>query len=95
MRYGDENINDIIEFNNNISKINPKLIFFFVNLIYQENMIRNNNDLNNYLLINFYDINNKNIEYEEDLFYKTLQFNWIKIFEIINNHYLSLTKNIN
>ena len=29
------------------------------------------------------------------IFYKTLQFNWKKTFEIINNNYLNLTKNLN
>ena len=35
------------------------------------------------------------MEYSENLFYKTLEFNWIKIFEIINNHYLEYTKIFN
>lgn len=95
VRYGDENISDIIEFNNNIMKINPKLIFFFVNLIYKENNFNLNYNLKNHILINFHEINDKNIKYNEDLFYKTLQFNWKKTFEIINNNYLNLTKNLN
>lgn len=95
IRYGDENDQDIIEFNKNISLINPKLHFFFVNLIYKEHTINNIYDVHNYMLINFKEINIKDIEYSEDLFYKTLQFNWMKIFEIINNHYLDYTKIFN
>lgn len=95
IRYGDENDQDIIEFNKNISLINPKLHFFFVNLIYKEYTINNIYDAHNYMLINFKEINIEDIEYSEDLFYKTLQFNWMKIFEIINNHYLDYTKIFN
>ena len=93
IRYGEEDINEIKIFCNIIKNINSNLFFRFVNVIYNENKIHVDINFNNYLLINFYDINDKNIKYNEDLFYRTLQFNWLKIFEIININYKKMVEN--
>ena len=93
IRYGEENINEIKIFCNIIKNLNSNLFFRFVNVIYNENKIYVDIKVNNYLLINFNDINDKNIKYNEDLFYRTLQFNWLKIFEIININYKKMFEN--
>ena len=53
---------------------------------FDENNKKLHHDIKNYYYINFYDNIDFNKIYSEDLFHKTMEFNWIPIFEIINNN---------
>jgi hypothetical protein len=86
IRFGIEEKDSIINFINNIKKINNNLEVYFINLYFDENNKKLYDDIKNYYYINFYDNIDFNKIYSEDLFYKTMEFNWIPIFEIINNN---------
>jgi len=85
IRYGFENYENITTFMNKIKNINPNLNFFFINVNYDEKNIEINYDIKNYIYINFYNINDKNIQYNDDLYFKTIQFNWKVIFDLLMN----------
>lgn len=86
IRFGEDNKDSIISFINNVKKINNNLEVYYINLYFDENNKKLNSDIKNYYYINFYDTIDLNKIYSEDLFYKTMEFNWIPIFEIINNN---------
>ena len=75
-----------MNFINEVKIINNKLIIYFININYDEYNNNLNYDIENYYYINFYNYLDNEIIYHEDLFYKTKEFNWYPIFEIINNN---------
>jgi hypothetical protein len=88
IRYGDEDDEFIDLFFSSIEKINPKLEVHFINLIYDDkNQLQKFMNLNNknYYVINFYNYINKYTNYNEDPFYKVMEFNWRPIFNTIYN----------
>jgi hypothetical protein len=85
IRFGIDNKDSIINFINNVKKINNNVEIYFINLYFDENNKKIDNDIQNYYYINFYNNIDFNKIYSEDLFYKTMEFNWLPIFEIINN----------
>ena len=87
IRYGNEQYNDILYFMERIKIINPNLKPHFINVNFDENenCIQKNYNITNYNYINFYNYFDNSIQYNEDLYYKTIQFNWLKVFQIINN----------
>jgi hypothetical protein len=86
IRYGYEKEEDINSFINEIKKINNNLIIYFIHLNYNENDNDLNYNINNYYYINFYYLIDYTIKYDEDLFFKTKQFNWYYVYNIINNN---------
>jgi hypothetical protein len=86
IRFGEEYKDSIINFINNVKNINNNLEVYFINLYFDENNKKLHHDIKNYYYINFYDTIDFNKIYSEDLFNKTMEFNWIPIFEIINNN---------
>ena len=85
IRYGLENEESIINFINEIYKINEYVNIYFINVDYNIHNLNINYNIKNYIYINFYNYIDNNKKYEDDLYYKTLQFNWDKVFELINN----------
>lgn len=85
IRYGFEDYENIVNFINKIKKINPNLDFFLINVNYDETNIQINYEIKNYIYINFYNINDKSIQYDNDSYFRTIQFNWKNIFELIMN----------
>ena len=85
IRYGLENEELINNFINEVSKINPKLKIYFINVEYDSNNLNICYNNKNYKYINFYNYMDYNLKYDDDLYFKTLQFNWNVVFEIINN----------
>ena len=83
IRYGIENENIIDIFFEKILSINPLLKVYFIIVDYNENNEYINNK--NYTYINFYE-NNKNINYNIDLFYKTIEYDWKIVYDIILNN---------
>jgi hypothetical protein len=82
IRYKSENdqlIDKIIE---KILLINPLLKIYFIVVDYNE---KDENIYRNYFYINFYD-HNKNIDYNIDLYYRTLEYNWKLVYNIIFNN---------
>jgi hypothetical protein len=82
IRYKSENdqlIDKIIE---KILLINPSLKIFFIVVDYNE---IDQNIYRNYIYINFYE-NNKNIDYNIDLYYRTLEYNWKSVYNVIFNN---------
>lgn len=93
IRFGDEKKESIIDFINYVKNINSNLEVYFINLYFDENNKKLHDDINNYYYINFYDTIDSNKIYSENLFHKIMEFNWIPIFEIINNN-LSISEKI-
>jgi hypothetical protein len=86
IRYGNDNIKSIEYFIEIIKNINSNLKFYYINVdfIESDNLeIRNRYEINNYIYINFYKYLDKNQEYNENLFYKTLQYDWKIVYNII------------
>jgi hypothetical protein len=89
IRYGIEDLEEIKSFISIINKINPKLIFFLIIIVYDDsnNIIKNNNvncyNLKNVYFYNFYYKLDKNLIYSENLFDRTIQYNWEDIYKII------------
>jgi hypothetical protein len=81
IRFGEENENDIHNFISIIKTLNSSLKIKFIHLKYDENNI-NECNTDNYILINFFNYLEDKV-YSEDLFFKTLEFNWNVIHNII------------
>ena len=90
IRYGKTPKNEIEKFNKNIKNLNEKLIFYFINVDYDEDKKDNINyqDINNYIYINFNIVNKKKV-YNDDLYFRILEYNWDFVFDLIetNNKY--------
>jgi hypothetical protein len=89
IRYGLEDDNNIKKFMNKINDLNPNLKVDFINVDYNENdnnYIDNNADDSNYHYhyINFYKFLDIHKKYDEDLYFKTIQFNWGAVFGLIH-----------
>lgn len=85
IRYGNEQYENIIDFMNEINRINNNLKVYFINVNFDEHNIIKNYDIKNYVYINFNAYLDNTIEYHDNLYHKTIQFNWLKVFDIINN----------
>jgi hypothetical protein len=99
IRFGKEEKEDIINFIKNINTINPLLKIYFIHLDY--NNYENNDDYSykldyqyekkenilkiNYNYINFYDYVNLDKKYSENLFYKTIEFDWNIVYQYIRS----------
>lgn len=86
LRFGNESQELIINFIDNIKMINNNLEIIFINLFFDVNNQNLNYDIKNYYYINFYNTIDYNKIYNEDLFHKTLEFDWFSVFELINNN---------
>ena len=83
IRFGLENDSDVLKFINIIQRINPNLKIYYITLLYNDlsnDVKQNSGDLT----INFYNYINANFNYSEDLFFKTLEFDWNTVFNKIN-----------
>lgn len=97
LRFGKEDKEDIINFIKNVNIINPLLKVYFIHLDYNnyndkygytlDYQIEKKEDLLkiNYNYINFYEYIDINKVYDENLFYKTIQFNWYIVYQYINS----------
>ena len=92
LRYGKTSYNEVNNFINIIKKINSNLIVYFINVDYDENISQNivYENIENYIYINFHSIN-ENKNYNEDLYYRILEYNWDFVFDLIekNNKYFN------
>ena len=86
LRFGNESKELISNFINTVKMINNNLEIIFINLFFDVNNQNLNHDIKNYYYINFYNTIDYNKIYNEDLFYKTLEFDWFGVFELINNN---------
>ena len=89
IRYGKTSYDEIKNFYNNIKNLNENIICYFINVDYDKSV--NNiyyEDIKTYIYINFHAINEPKI-YNEDIYFKLLEYNWDFIFNIIekNNKY--------
>ena len=90
IRFGIENEDLIINFFNIINTINPNLKMYFINTYFDEDIDKTYYSDKLTKCYNFYHINFKNFPLGPDyynkinLFEKTFEYNWNKIFEIIN-----------
>lgn len=92
IRFGYENEVDINNFFHIIKYLNANIKVYFINVYYDKINsncnynydIKNNNCF--FIPINFYLFEEKNKIYNEDYYYKTLEFNWDYIFKIIINN---------
>ena len=88
IRYGYEDEKDIANFFHIIKYLNMNAKVYFINVYYDK--IKNDynyNIINNncfFIPINFYLFEEKDKIYNEDDYYKTLEYNWDNIFKIIN-----------
>lgn len=85
IRFGIEEKDKIEKFINEVNKINKELIVYFINVYYDDkcNCLY---EIDNYYPINFFNYIDYNKKYNDDPFYKTLEFNWDYIFDIIKNN---------
>jgi hypothetical protein len=86
LRYGIEDSVQIELFYENIRKKNPKLIFYYIMLVYSQNPIAFNIKYDNFIVINFYDFIDKKIKYDNDPFNRVLQYNWREIYNILEKY---------
>lgn len=87
IRYGIEDSNNIKYFIYTINRINPNLDVHFINVNYDSNNLDNNNinnSIKNYYYINFNNYIDSEMKYSDDMFYKTLEFKWEIVFDLIN-----------
>ena len=95
IRYGKTPLDEIKQFILNIKIINPNIIIYFINVDYdtkfKDNIIYN--DIENYIYINFYLINQSNTIKHDDKFYEILEYNWNFVFTLIDNNYNLFLKN--
>lgn len=82
LRYSNDIDNDILNFISIIKKINPNLKFTFIHLFYDDTFT-NELEYDNYISINFYNYIDLTKTYHEDLFYKTIEFNWKIVYDRI------------
>ena len=94
IRFGIENRIQFQEFIKAIKQINPLCQFYIINLIYDEKNVEYKNDIPNLYTINFYYFLEKDIIYNDDLYYRTIQFNWKLVYNLIINHLDEMEKNI-
>jgi len=80
IRYGLENESIINSFIDRIKILNPSLKVYFIIVDYNENNEYINNS--NYTYINFYNYK-ENINYSEDLFFRTMEYNWKVVYNTI------------
>jgi hypothetical protein len=83
IRYGFEEMNTINDFFKIVHIINPSLCIHFININNSESLYIPLYQIENYYYINFYDYIDKNIKYDDDPYFKTFQFNWAPVFDII------------
>ncbi len=93
IRFGDEKLFQFQEFIRIVKEINPLCEFYIINLIYDENNTMQNDDIPNLYIINFYYFLEKNIIYNDDLYFRTIQFNWKIVYNLILNHLNENEKN--
>lgn len=84
IRYGLENYDYIVNFISEVNNINKNVEVFFINVDFNESKQEVNYNIKNYYYINFYNFFDYNITYHSDLYYKTIQFNWKEVFNVIN-----------
>jgi len=91
IRYGKTPENDIQQFFKIIKNINNNLIFYFINVDYDTQFKENiqYKNIENYIYINFYLINNNNTKHT-DKYFEILEYNWDFVFNLIkkNNDYI-------
>jgi len=89
IRFGYETEKDINNFFHIIKYLKSDIKVYFINVYYDNNNINYNyNIINNncfFKPINFYLFEEKNKTYNEDDYYKTLEYKWEDIFKIISN----------
>lgn len=89
IRFGYEDEKDISNFFHIIKYLNMNIKVYFINVFYDK--IKNDYNytiINNncfFIPINFYLFEEKDIIYNEDDYYRTLEYNWDNIFKIINS----------
>lgn len=89
IRYGCEDVNIILNFINTVNNINPNLKIYFINIFYD--ISKKSIEINEYykkniFYVNFFDYVDYNFKYSDDLFFKTIQFNWKIVYDIIYNN---------
>jgi hypothetical protein len=85
IRFGKEEEIDIVQFIENIKKINPTLQFYFVHLDYDKDSsarMENLESVPEYSYLNLYD---ESLLLDEDLYFQTLEYSWDKVKMHINN----------
>lgn len=86
IRFGHENTCQFQEFIRIIREINPLCEFYIINLIYDETNIEYNHNILNLYIVNFYYFLEKDVIYNDDLYYRTIQFNWKIVYDLVFNH---------
>ena len=89
IRFGYEDEKDISNFFHIIKYLNMNIKVYFINVYYDKiKFDYNYNIINNncfFIPINFYLFEEKDKLYNEDVYYKTLEYNWDSVFKIINS----------
>jgi hypothetical protein len=88
LRYGNENCDSINSFYQFVKNLNPYLTIYFIHLDYSndENInhtIYDNINFENYFYFNFANYITDDIVYNNDLFFRTLQYDWKTLYEVV------------
>ena len=86
LRYGNESCDLINNFYKYVRDLNPYLTVYFIHLDYSDDnhisqIIYDNIHFENYFYFNFANYISDDIIYDDDLFFKTLQYDWKSLYE--------------
>lgn len=93
LRYGNENSQSINNFYKYVRYLNPYLTIYFIHLDYSDDnnsrAVYDNIDFENYFYFNFANYITEGIVYNDDLFFRTLQYDWKTLYEVVIRELLS------
>ena len=86
IRYGKEKKEELQKIITNVQLLNTDAIIRVINVFYDETKCYPNDENENIIYINFYMLEDKNMIYDSDDYYKTLQFKWNVVFQVIEEY---------
>jgi hypothetical protein len=86
IRYGKEKKEELQEIITNTQLLNTDVVIRIINVFYDNTKSYPEDNNDNIIYINFYLFEDNNITYDSDNYYKTLQFKWNIVFQVIEEY---------
>ena len=86
IRYGKEKKEELQKIITNTQLLNEDVVIRIINVFYDKTKNYPEDKDDNTIYINFYLFEDKNITYDSDDYYKTLQFKWNIVFQVIEEY---------
>ena len=86
IRYGKEKKEELQKIITNTQLLNEDVVIRIINVFYDKTKKYPEDKDDNTIYINFYLFEDKNINYDSDDYYKTLQFKWNIVFQVIEEY---------